>query len=766
MSSMKPTFTSYLPPVQTELKKTIQLPIKKLEPRLLPGEIVVNEVNFVRKCINAESSQEDLWGKLICTNFKVSFISHDAPPKQRSQLSHLLLGDHDIPLTCLEQVVTVNDTKGKKKVLRLNKKLKFNPTELILYCKDFRIVRFCFDEAGPESAKKVCLAIAHYSHPADLQLLFGFEYQAQRYYGSSDEQVNGSVSRGRSQTPFFACPSDWDREIKRTGASEWRVCSINEHYSISPSLPEYFVVPVSLADQDLKQYSSFFTDKRIPLWCWNHTNGSALIRMASIRDPLQHRKVDQRVCSAITKSHPQRCEVTRSDVDKILPNIQEIRSAFVKVRQICVTDPFEESEERWLSSIESCRWLECVRAFLKHSAEIVYILDGTHSSVILQEEEDRDLNCVVSSLVQLMLDPHYRSLIGFQSLVQKEWVMAGHRFLNRCNHLKKNDKEESPLFVLFLDCVWQMMNQYPAAFEFTETYLTVLSDSMWIPVFSTFLFNSPKDQAEHLMDFAKNKGIHVSEEKVLHFPPVWEWSQQFSIKDQTLFNNPMYVGKGAACVQNGAVKTFRRFKHKTYSSTLRGMPAALHNRLKGGEFTISRRSSLASELRHDLSQMKAVVESPSECYFRDWFSRPADQQGLLIPQLLPSHMALWKLYFLRWVPEACIPRGGPITAYHKLSQLVDEIEILQSQLRQYKGPSPAGTPLPSTSEPHSDQRRMYFKASSIHDDPTTPECLSSSFPFTPVGNLCRRSVHGTPISKFLNGAKIWLSTETLSNETL
>lgn len=58
---------------------------------------------------------------------------------------------------------------------------------------------------------------------------------------------------------------------------------------------------------------------------------------------------------------------------------------------------------------------------------------------------------------------------------------------------------QSPLFVLFLDCVWQMMNQYPAAFEFTETYLTVLSDSMWIPLFSTFLFNSPKQRTQHLL---------------------------------------------------------------------------------------------------------------------------------------------------------------------------------------------------------------------------------------------------------------------------
>lgn len=49
----------------------------------------------------------------------------------------------------------MNDTKGKKKVLGSNQKLKFNPTELILYCKDLRIIRFCFGEAGPESAKKV-----------------------------------------------------------------------------------------------------------------------------------------------------------------------------------------------------------------------------------------------------------------------------------------------------------------------------------------------------------------------------------------------------------------------------------------------------------------------------------------------------------------------------------------------------------------------------------------------------------------------------------
>lgn len=49
---------------------------------LSSGEIVVNEVNFVRKCIATDTSQYDLWGKLVCSNFKISFITDDTIPLQ------------------------------------------------------------------------------------------------------------------------------------------------------------------------------------------------------------------------------------------------------------------------------------------------------------------------------------------------------------------------------------------------------------------------------------------------------------------------------------------------------------------------------------------------------------------------------------------------------------------------------------------------------------------------------------------------------------
>ena len=52
----------------------------------------------------------------------------------------------------------------------------------------------------------------------------------------SVERVNGVDPGAGSQTPLFDRPSNWDREIKRTGAAEWRVCSINEGYVLSPRL--------------------------------------------------------------------------------------------------------------------------------------------------------------------------------------------------------------------------------------------------------------------------------------------------------------------------------------------------------------------------------------------------------------------------------------------------------------------------------------------------------------------------------------------------
>ena len=57
---------------------------------------------------------------------------------------------------------------------------------------------------------------------------------------------------------------------------------------------------------------------------------------------------------------------------------------------------------------------------------------------------------------------------------------------------------QSPVFLLFLDCVHQLVVQHPDRFEFTDTYLVCLWDSVLVPVFDTFMFNSQRQRASAL----------------------------------------------------------------------------------------------------------------------------------------------------------------------------------------------------------------------------------------------------------------------------
>ena len=111
----------------------------------------------------------------------------------------------------------------------------------------------------------------------------------------------------------------------------------------------------------------------------------------------------------------------------------------------------------------------------------------------------------ISSLVQITLDPFYRTINGLIVLIEKEWISMGHPFSRRnqnqifhINKTKLNNEnkdqsildETSPIFIQFLDCLFQFLNQFPSSFEYNKDLLIYLAEESQSNRYSTFLYDS------------------------------------------------------------------------------------------------------------------------------------------------------------------------------------------------------------------------------------------------------------------------------------
>jgi len=56
------------------------------------------------------------------------------------------------------------------------------------------------------------------------------------------------------------------------------------------------------------------------------------------------------------------------------------------------------------------------------------------------------------------------------------------------------DGDFCPVFIQFLDCVHQLMSQYPFVFEFNMEYLLDIAENTFSCKYGTLLFNSIKER--------------------------------------------------------------------------------------------------------------------------------------------------------------------------------------------------------------------------------------------------------------------------------
>lgn len=146
------------------------------------------------------------------------------------------------------------------------------------------------------------------------------------------------------------------------------------------------------------------------------------------------------------------------------------------------------------------------------------------ANVLVHCSDGWDRTAQVCSVASILLDPFYRTFKGLMILIEKEWISMGHKFSQRCGHLDGDSKEVSPVFTQFLDCIWQLMEQFPCAFEFNEIFLLEIHDHVFSCQFGNFLGNCQKDR-EDLRIYEKTHSV---------------WP--FLVQRKPDFRNPLYKG--------------------------------------------------------------------------------------------------------------------------------------------------------------------------------------------------------------------------------
>lgn len=387
---------------------------------------------------------------------------------------------------------------------------------LIIKCKNFRVIQL--DIKSHEDLKSVADSIDWLSNLDDPRLMYPFYYCR-----------NFDIIEDGWQT------FELDREYRKLlqVADDWRVSNANKDFKLCSTYPEKIIVPKLITDESLVKVAQFRCLNRFPVLSYLHKpNRAVIVRSGQpMVGPGNKRcKEDERLLTSIIGNQRGHIIDTRHEniaqLAKTKGGGHEPESHYPLMRRChkpiarynTLVDSLhklidgcqdkQSTTEKWISTLESSNWFGHIQSVLECACVVAQCIDHEGASVLVHGSEGMDSTLQVCSLAQIILDPDCRTVQGFEALIEREWLQAGHPFANRCGHsafapnnLASLDKREhSPTFLLFLDCVWQLMRQFACSFEFNEDFLILLLDHAYASEFGTFLGNSPKERTE--LDFA------------------------------------------------------------------------------------------------------------------------------------------------------------------------------------------------------------------------------------------------------------------------
>ncbi len=341
-----------------------------------------------------------------------------------------------------------------------------------------------------------------------------------------------------------------DFQRLRVQDQNWRLNDVNVSYKLCGSYPQYIVVPGTLSDGELVAAAGQRSAGRLPALSYLHPlTGAPLCRASQPKAGmsggfLEH---DKKLLLAIKNSCPSGLPLRIADarpklnananavqgkgfenvtflggpscaalVFMDIENIHVMRSSIGKLRECLNFSSLSSRDTPATSGVASAisstftdamgaaagpsdvdvavsasRWLHHVAGVLRGATGVADSLCMGHP-VLVHCSDGWDRTAQLTSLAMLLVDPFYRTVEGFYLLVQKEWCSFGHKFEDRLG--ETTHKESSPIFLQFLDCVHQLVRQYPTHFEYSEYFLTFFAQCTYSGYFSTFRGNNEMER--------------------------------------------------------------------------------------------------------------------------------------------------------------------------------------------------------------------------------------------------------------------------------
>ena len=371
-------------------------------------------------------------------------------------------------------------------------------------------------------------------------------YRYARYY--KEVQVKKNFKYEKDGWNIYNPFNEYTRQGVEFSDDKFCLSSINNNYELCETYPNILVIPTQFSNNELFQISKYRMKNRIPLLSYYY-NGlskkgskSYLYRSAQIktngiifksknleveyinkimnmennnngfiifdcRSELNARANVLKGGGIEDKSHYNNCQKIIFGAMENVHNVRKsLKSALQKayygkesnVEGKISFDIKNSNMTNFLSKFESTKWLEYLSIIIKGSILVSKYLKK-NINVLVHCSDGWDRTAQVCCLVQMILDPYYRTIEGFAVLVEKEWVSFGHKFASRngCETKKEKQRDRSPIFIQFLHAVYQLTEQYPTAFEFNNHFLLFLCKEIYSNKYGNFLFNCEKEKVMH-----------------------------------------------------------------------------------------------------------------------------------------------------------------------------------------------------------------------------------------------------------------------------